>query len=206
MHVRMASRNLRPAFHVDLDVKPFERVQVVDSGDVPCTPFSIEGAVSQIETQAREILGDGQGRRIIAIGGDHTVMLPVMRAVAAEQGPVAVIHFDAHLDTWDNYFGQKITHGTILRRAYEGLLAKDKSIHIGIRSPIYDRMDLTHDENCGFQLLRVARPGHHGCRRDDRRDPPSGRRRPRPSTCLLTSTCSTRRSRPAPAPRRRAAS
>jgi agmatinase len=70
---------------------------------------------------------------------------------------VALVHFDAHLDTWDTYFGAPVTHGTIFRRAFEeGLLVEDHSIHIGIRGPIYDRMDLTDDARMGFRIIRAG--------------------------------------------------
>src|SRR6185295_2309009 len=83
--------------------------------------------------------------------------LPNLRALHAKHGPVALVHFDAHLDTWDTYFNAPVTHGTIFRRAFEeGLLVEDHSIHIGIRGPIYDRMDLTDDARMGFQIMRVG--------------------------------------------------
>ncbi|MFF3467156.1 agmatinase [Streptomyces sp. NPDC001984] len=156
MGVRQASRHLRPKFHVDLDTAPLEAVQVVDAGDVPCTPFSIDEAVTQIEAYARDVAGQS-GRRLLSIGGDHTIALPLLRAAKAQHGPVALVHFDAHLDTWDTYFNAPITHGTVFRRAFEeGLLAEEKSIHLGIRGPIYDRMDLVNDKAFGFRAIRAG--------------------------------------------------
>lgn len=153
--VRTASRNLRPAFHPDLGIAPFQTIQAVDAGDVPVNPFSIEEAVSQIQRSAADLVGDR--RRVIAIGGDHTVALPLLRATHRVHGPVALIHFDAHLDTWDTYFGAPTTHGTIFRRAAEeGLLAEDHGIHIGIRGPLYDQSDLTDDARFGFQIVRAG--------------------------------------------------
>ena len=71
-------------------------------------------------------------------GGDHTIALPLLRATAHRHGPLALIHFDAHLDTWDTYFGERYTHGTPFRRAWEeGLLRPDRSIHVGLRGPLY---------------------------------------------------------------------
>ena len=163
MEVRKSSRHLRPAFHVELDVAPFEKVQVVDAGDVACTPFSIDEAIGQIEQHAHLVQGGSGERRIIAVGGDHTIALPMLRSVVQHHGPVALVHFDAHLDTWDTYFNAPITHGTVLRRAFEeGLLAEDHSMHLGIRGPIYDRIDLKEDADFGFKTLRtrdVARVG-----------------------------------------------
>ena len=156
MGIRQASRHLRPKFHVELDTAPLEQVQVVDAGDVPCTPYSIDEAVKQIEGFAREVAGHGD-RRIVTLGGDHTVALPMLRAAREKHGPIALIHFDAHLDTWDTYFNAPLTHGTVFRRAFEeGLLAEDKSIHLGIRGPIYDKLDLVDDHNFGFRIIRAG--------------------------------------------------
>lgn len=156
MGIRQASRHLRPRFHVELDTAPLEAIQVVDAGDVACTPFGIEDAMRQIEDTARDVLST-DGRRIVALGGDHTVALPMLRAVHRQHGPIALVHFDAHLDTWDTYFNAPTTHGTIFRRAFqEGLLAVDKSIHVGIRGPIYDRLDLVEDASFGFRVIRAG--------------------------------------------------
>ena len=156
MGVRQASRHLRPNFHVELDTAPLHQLQVVDAGDVPCTPYSIDEAVAQIESYARDVIGHSD-RRIVTIGGDHTIALPMLRAAKKKYGKIALIHFDAHLDTWDTYFNAPITHGTVFRRAFEeGLLAADKSIHLGIRGPIYDKLDLVHDAKFGFRIIRAG--------------------------------------------------
>lgn len=156
MGVRQASRHLRPQFHVELDTPPLTQLQVVDAGDVPCTPYSIDEAIAQIESTARDVVGT-RDRRIVTIGGDHTVALPMLRAARDRYGPIALVHFDAHLDTWDTYFNAPITHGTVFRRAFEeGILAEDKSIHLGIRGPVYDRLDLVDDKNFGFRAIRAA--------------------------------------------------
>jgi agmatinase len=155
MAVRQASRHLRPGHHVELDTSPFREIQVVDAGDVPVTPFSIDTAVEQIGAHAAELVTGG--RAVIAIGGDHTIALPMLRSVAREHGPVALVHFDAHLDTWDTYFDAPITHGTIFRRAFEEkLLVEDHSVHIGIRGPLYDRADLADDAGFGFRTIRAS--------------------------------------------------
>ncbi|TJZ97924.1 agmatinase [Actinacidiphila oryziradicis] len=153
--VRQASRNLRPAYHPDLDVSPYERLQVVDAGDVPCNPYSIDEALQQIDQHASDLLSDRH--RLITVGGDHTVALPLLRAVNRVHGPVALVHFDAHLDTWDTYFGASNTHGTVFRRAFEeGLLIPDHSIHVGTRGPLYSRQDLADDTDFGFQVVRAG--------------------------------------------------
>ncbi|MBC8093344.1 MAG: arginase family protein, partial [Pseudonocardia sp.] len=88
------------------------------------------------------------------LGGDHTVALPLLRAVHARRGPVAVVHLDAHLDTWDTYFGASYTHGTPFRRAAEeGLLDSEACMHVGVRGPLYGPADLTDDAALGFTAV-----------------------------------------------------
>lgn len=155
MAVRQASRHLRPGYHVELGLAPFQAAQVADAGDVPVTPFDIDAAMIQIRDHAAELItGD---RRVVAIGGDHTIALPMLRAVTARHGPVALVHFDAHLDTWDTYFDAPVTHGTVFRRAFEeGLLVQDHSIHVGIRGPLYGEADVADDRRFGFRTLRIG--------------------------------------------------
>jgi agmatinase len=94
------------------------------------------------------------GRRVMCLGGDHTIALPVLRALHAEHGPVALVHFDAHLDTWDSYYEAPYTHGTPFRRASEeGLLLKGQSAHVGIRGSLYDAQDLVDDAELGFTVI-----------------------------------------------------
>ncbi|MDT5109117.1 MAG: guanidinobutyrase / D-arginase [Mycobacterium sp.] len=154
--VRQAARALRPGYHVELGVAPLEQVQIVDAGDVAVTPYDISEACTQIQDRVLEVIGDRR-RRVVSIGGDHTIALPNLRALHSLYGPVALVHFDAHLDTWDTYFQAPVTHGTIFRRAFEeGLLVEDHSIHVGIRGPIYDRMDLNDDARMGFRIIRAG--------------------------------------------------
>jgi agmatinase len=149
--VREASRLLRP-YHPGLDVEPFAAQQVADAGDIACNPFDIEQAVASIEAGADELLG--AGAKLLTIGGDHTIALPLLRAVARRHGPVALLHFDAHLDTWDTYFGARYTHGTPFRRASEeGLLDTSALSHVGIRGPLYGRNDLDDDVRLGFGIV-----------------------------------------------------
>ena len=89
------------------------------------------------------------------MGGDHTIALPLLRAVNNKnKGPVALVHFDAHLDTWDTYFGAPYTHGTPFRRAREEKLClEDSSMQVGIRGPLYSRDDLKNDAEFGFKII-----------------------------------------------------
>ena len=150
-HVREASRLLRP-YNPAQDVFPFGAQQVADAGDIIGNPFDIAAAVSEIEAGARALRE--RADRLVVIGGDHTIALPLLRAVHAEHGPVAVLHFDAHLDTWDTYFGAPTTHGTPFRRASEeGLIDLTASMHVGIRGPLYAKSDLEDDERLGFAIV-----------------------------------------------------
>ena len=151
--VRQASRQLRTNYHPNYDVEPFKVQQVADAGDITCNPFNIDEAIKQIEDGATDLLN--KVGSIITIGGDHTIALPLLRAVNKKCGqPVALVHFDAHLDTWDTYFGAPYTHGTPFRRAREeGLFLDDASMHVGIRGPLYSRDDLKEDEDLGFKII-----------------------------------------------------
>lgn len=158
--VRAASKLLRP-FHIGLEVEPWVTRQIADAGDVGVTPFDIAEAIAGIEQAARAL--SARADRIVAIGGDHTIALPMLRAVHAQHGPVALVHFDAHFDTWDNLFGATTVHGTPFRRAAEeGLLDVGGSAHVGIRSTTPSAQDFTDDAELGFATfttLDVARRG-----------------------------------------------
>ncbi len=139
--------------------------------------------------------------RLVVIGGDHTVALPLLRAVHAEHGPVAVLHFDAHLDTWDTYFGAPMTHGTPFRRASEeGLIDLTASMHVGIRGPLYARAT---SRTTSASASRSSRASTSRSTASPLRSTASVRgSATRRSTSRSTSTCSTPPTRPAPALRR----
>jgi agmatinase len=114
-------------------------------------PFDIADAVRTVEAAAREL---SQDARLLTLGGDHTIALPLLRAMHAAHGPIAVLHFDAHLDTWDTYFGEPYTHGTPFRRAAEeGLLDGEHCLHLGIRGPLYSENDLPESADLGFATI-----------------------------------------------------
>ena len=161
-HIRESSRLLRP-YNPAADVSPFATQQVADAGDLGVNPFSIAEAVAAIERGARGLLE--RVPRLLTLGGDHTIALPLLRAVNAVHGPVAVVHFDAHLDTWDTYFGAAYTHGTPFRRAIEeGLLDPEGCLHVGIRGPLYDAEDLVRDAGVGFRVVPATEVEHLGTR------------------------------------------
>ncbi len=151
--VRQASRQLRTNYHPNYDVEPFKVQQVADAGDIACNPFNIDEAIKQIENGSTELLQ--KVGSIVTIGGDHTIALPLLRSVNKKVGgPVALVHFDAHLDTWDTYFGAPYTHGTPFRRAREEkLFLDDASMHIGIRGPLYSTSDFKNDRELGFKTI-----------------------------------------------------
>ncbi|ATL80576.1 agmatinase [Streptomyces samsunensis] len=152
--VREASRLLRP-YNPGLDVSPFATQQVADAGDIAVNPFDIGEAIETIQDAAGHLQADGA--RLVTIGGDHTIALPLLRAAARRHGPVAVLHFDAHLDTWDTYFGAEHTHGTPFRRAVEeGIVDTSALSHVGTRGPLYGKEDLTEDEKLGFGIVTSA--------------------------------------------------
>ena len=151
--IREASRLLRP-YNPALDVAPFESVQVVDAGDLDCNPFNITTALGEIEAGI-STLAEG-GKPVVVLGGDHTIALASLRALYREHGPMALVHFDAHLDTWGPYFDTPITHGTPFRVAIEeGLLLKEHSAHVGIRGSLYSADDLRDDEELGFTIVHA---------------------------------------------------
>jgi len=152
-HVRQSSRLLRP-YNPAQDVEPFNRNRIADAGDLGVTPFSLDGAVATVENAARDL--SGTSTTLVTIGGDHTIALPLLRVQHERHGPIAVLHFDAHLDTWDTYFGAAYTHGTPFRRAAEeGLIDFDHSVHVGIRGPLYSALDLDVSEKLGFSAVNA---------------------------------------------------
>ena len=104
--LRAGSKLLRP-FHPQLDVHPWDVHQVADAGDLGVNPFDLLEAVATIEAGARDGCSN-RADRIVTLGGDHTIALPLLRALHAQHGPIALVHFDAHLDTWDTYFGAPV--------------------------------------------------------------------------------------------------
>lgn len=149
-HVRESSRLLRP-YNPAQDISPFSVQQVADAGDIVANPYDLDEAMSQIHQGAQSLL-ESAGR-LMVVGGDHTIAYPLLRNMYETHGPVAVLHADAHLDTWDTYFGAPLTHGTPFRRASEaGFVDLSSSAHLGIRGPLYGRGDLEDDARLGFEI------------------------------------------------------
>ncbi|MFL5822995.1 MAG: agmatinase [Solirubrobacteraceae bacterium] len=152
--VRSASKLLRP-YHPALDVHPWGAQQLADAGDCPINPFDLGWAVEDVERGAEQALA--RAEKLVTIGGDHTIALPLLRVVHRRRGPCALVHFDAHLDTWDTYFGASYTHGTPFRRAAEeNVLDTEHSMHVGIRGPLYAGSDLEDDAALGYAVVSTA--------------------------------------------------
>lgn len=149
--VRDISVLLRPSnqFH---RINAFDRVNVVDTGDVPAIPGDIQTTYDLIEARYAELAS--KGIVPIGIGGDHSITLGELRGMAKAMGPVALVQLDAHCDTWDNYWGIRYTHGTPFRRAVEeGLLDVEHSIQVGMRGSEYAPGDLDESRRLGFEVV-----------------------------------------------------
>ena len=156
--IRDQSMMLRP-YNPELDVVIFEHCSCVDYGDIASAPGYLPESHQMITESASKILTHN-GVTPIFLGGDHSVSLPLLRAVAQKHGSVALVHFDSHSDLWHSYFGGKDTHGTPFRRALEeGLIDPARSSQIGLRGSGYDKEDATMTNTAG--LLMVSGPQLH---------------------------------------------
>jgi agmatinase len=151
--IREQSSMIRP-WNPVLKVHPFERLRVADYGDVDVVPISIERTYEVIERDVGEIVAGGA--MPVSVGGDHSITLPLLRVLARRHGPLGVVHFDSHPDTWDEYFGSKYFHGTPFRRAIEeGAIDPRRMIQVGIRGPLYGDDDFAFHETHGIEVLRI---------------------------------------------------
>ena len=148
--IRDFSILLRP-FNPEQNINLFDYVSGVDYGDIPVIPGYIADTYDKIEADLAPLVD--KGIIPIALGGDHSITLGELRAIAKKHGPVALLQFDAHSDTWDSYFGKKYNHGTVFRRAIEeGLLDVSRSIQIGMRGGLYGKEDLQDARDLGLAL------------------------------------------------------
>ena len=147
--IRSESAMIRP-YNMSNGAAPFDHLQIADIGDLAINTFSLADSLKLIKESYDGILA--QGVVPVAMGGDHSITLPILRAMAAKHGPVALVHVDAHADVNDEMFGEKETHGTVFRRAYEeGLIVPDKTFQIGIRGSGYAASDFTEAQGWGFR-------------------------------------------------------
>ncbi len=135
-------------------VVPYDLCNVADLGDCPVNPANVDDALQRVETYFKKLVA--KNIRPLSMGGDHLCSLPVLRALG-EKKPVGMIHFDAHTDLYDSYFGGfKFTHGTPFRRAIEeGVLDPKRTIQIGLRGSMYDNDDFEWGEKMGVRLVRI---------------------------------------------------
>jgi len=152
-HIREQSSLIRP-FNPVLGVAPFERLRVADCGDVDVAPVSIDETFAAVEREIDAVMA--AGAIPLAVGGDHSVTLPILRSVARRHGPLAVVHFDSHPDTWGDYGGSRHYHGSTFRRAIEeGIVDGGRVIQIGIRGPIYGADDFDFHARHGLEVIRI---------------------------------------------------
>ena len=149
---------LRP-YNMATRAAPFDSLQVADIGDVPTNPYDLKSSVAIIERAFDEILA--HGCRPLTLGGDHTITLPILRAMRKRHGPVGLIHVDAHADVNDAMFGEPIAHGTPFRRAVEeNLLDTRRAVQIGLRGTGYAADDFDWPRQQGFRVAQAEECWH----------------------------------------------
>lgn len=162
--IRAQSSLIRPYSYFQR-VSPFERLTIVDAGDVDAPPVGIEAAYAAIDAGVDRIVS--AGITPLVVGGDHSISLPVLRAIARTHGPVALVQFDAHIDTWGDYFGGKYFHGSPFRRAIEeGLIVPAEYVQVGIRGPMYgDEADFAYQRGHGVTTIDIRQVKNEGVER-----------------------------------------
>lgn len=148
--IRQESAMIRP-YNIQTGAAPFDSLQMADLGDVSINTFSLADSLKIIEAAYDRLLE----HPVIpgTLGGDHSLTLPILRAVAKKHGPVALVHVDAHADVNDEMFGERETHGTVFRRAYEeGLIVPDLVFQVGLRGTGYTAEDFTEAAGWGFNM------------------------------------------------------
>ena len=140
--------------HQTTHIVPYDLANVADLGDCSVNPASVDDTLKRVEKYFDALVA--KGIRPLSAGGDHLCSLPVLRALG-RKNPVGMIHFDAHTDLYDGYFGGfKYTHGTPFRRAIEeGVLDPKRTIQIGLRGSMYDLEDFEYGEKMGVRLMRI---------------------------------------------------
>jgi agmatinase len=149
--IRSASALLRP-YHPGLQINVVDTISIVDYGDLAVAPGDTEGTYSRIESGLAPLVEAGVFT--LVLGGDHSITLAELRALARRHGPLALVHLDAHTDTWEEYFGQRYFHGTPFKRAVEeGLIEPKASLQAGMRGSLYAASDLDDARSLGFAVV-----------------------------------------------------
>ncbi|WP_086428685.1 agmatinase [Staphylococcus cornubiensis] len=150
-HIRDFSVLLRP-YNPDQDINIFDYCSGIDYGDVDVIPGNVLKTYDQMTDKLKPVLA--RGIVPIMIGGDHSISLGHLRAFYEAYGPISLVHFDSHSDTWDAYYGEKYMHGTPFRRAVEeGLVDAKHSIQIGMRGPLYGPEDIQDARDLGYNVI-----------------------------------------------------
>jgi len=156
--IRAESVLIRP-YNMATRAAPFDSLRIDDCGDVPINTFNITDSIARVEAHFDSLLSDGVVTA--TMGGDHTVALPILRAMAKQHGPVGLVHVDAHTDINDTMFGERIAHGTPFRRAVEeGLLDCDRVVQIGVRGTGYAADDFDWSRDQGFRVVQAEECWH----------------------------------------------
>jgi guanidinobutyrase len=151
--IRAESVLLRP-YNMATRAAPFDSLRIADIGDVATNPYNLHDSILRIEEAYDQIIANGC--KPISLGGDHTIALPILRAMHKKYGKVGVVHVDAHADVNDTMFGEKIAHGTPFRRAVEeGLLDCNRVIQIGLRGTGYAAEDFDWCREQGFRVVQA---------------------------------------------------
>jgi guanidinobutyrase len=149
--IRQESAMIRP-YNLQTGAAPFDSLQIADLGDVGINTFSLKDSLKIIETAYDRL----HNYSVVpaTMGGDHSLTLPILRSLAKKYGPVALVHVDAHADVNDEMFGERETHGTVFRRAYEeGLLVPDLVFQVGLRGTGYTASDFSEAAGWGFNMI-----------------------------------------------------
>jgi agmatinase len=150
-NIRVQSAMIRP-WNPVLKVNPFERWRIADFGDLSINPLSIDDTYQRITEQLDAVLR--AGARPVCVGGDHSILLPILRAIHKHHGPVAFVQFDAHGDTWGGYFGSPHSHGTPVKYAIEeGLIEKGCALQVGLRGQVYGEEDFDFARKHRIQII-----------------------------------------------------
>ncbi|MBL78391.1 MAG: agmatinase [Acidimicrobiaceae bacterium] len=156
--IRDESVLLRP-YNMATKAAPFDSLRIDDTGDVATSPYDLLTAVDAIESHFDGLLEHGVATA--AMGGDHTIVLPILKAMAKRHGPVGLVHVDAHTDINDTMFGSKVAHGTPFRRAVEaGVLDCDRVVQIGVRGTGYAADDFDWSRQQGFRVVQAEECWH----------------------------------------------
>ena len=151
--IRSESVLLRP-YNMGTRAAPFDALAVADVGDVATNPYNLLDSIRRIEVAYDAVLA--HGCKPVTLGGDHTIALPILRALARRHGPLGMVHVDAHADINDHMFGEKIAHGTPFRRAVEeGLLDCKRVVQIGLRGSGYEAADFDWPRSQGFRVVQA---------------------------------------------------